>query len=120
MTLHPSASADVSTRISRSSMRSVVVAYVSMTCTPFRSSIDVTRETTGVPRDIPFANEGSPALPFVRLRPVSRIGCTHGVLMAPCLTRDRCGMALADVLRRVEGDEVKALEVSVVHVRARS
>src|SRR5437870_13436963 len=73
----------VVTLIRRSSTRSDVVAYASMTGTAFRSSSDVHRETTGVPRNTPFANEGSPAFPFVRLRPVSRIGCTHGVLMAP-------------------------------------
>src|SRR6266705_3448862 len=111
MTLPALASADVSTRISRSSTRSVVVAYVSMTCTPFRSSIDATREARDVPQDIPFANEGSPDLPFVLLAPSpSRGDCTHGVLMAPWLTRDRCGMALSDVLGRVEADAEKALE----------
>src|SRR3989442_2646220 len=35
----PSASEDVSMRTSRSSTSNVVVAYVSMTCTPFRSSM---------------------------------------------------------------------------------
>src|SRR5437667_452160 len=37
-------------------------------------------------------------------------GCTHRVLMAPWLTRGRCGMALSDVLGRVEADAEKALE----------
>src|SRR5947199_172346 len=37
-------------------------------------------------------------------------GCTHRVLMASWLTRGRCGMALSDVLGRVEADAEKALE----------
>src|SRR5437667_175995 len=59
MTSSPSASASGSIRVSQSSTRSVVVAYVSMTCTPFTSSIYATCEATGVPRDIPFGYDGS-------------------------------------------------------------
>src|SRR2546427_4566890 len=73
MTLPASASADVSTRISRLSTRSVVVAYVSMTCTPFRSSIGATREGHRHSPRYSFRECRITALPFssLRLRSIS-------------------------------------------------
>src|SRR5437867_2592830 len=83
-----------------------------MTCTPLRNSIQATQE----------AHMRSAAYSFreCRLSDPSNsddrglkeilIGCTHRVLMALRLTRGRCGMALSDVLGRVEADAEKALE----------
>src|SRR2546430_10124880 len=110
----PSASEDVSMRTRRSSTSKVVVAYVSMTCTPFRSSIVspacAARSRTYSFRAIRWGSAGR--------------GCTaaplhaSGSYGAPTFPSRVRGLALTDVLARVEADAGKALEILKEYVRS--
>src|SRR3989475_8328078 len=70
----PSASEDVSMRTSRSSTSNVVVAYVSMTCTPFRSSM-VSPGRAARPRTYSFrAIRAGAAGPWLQGKAGARVG----------------------------------------------
>src|SRR2546426_10318598 len=94
-------------RTRRSSTSKVVVAYVSMTCTPFRSSI-------GSPACA--ARSRTYSFRAIRWDPRAR-GCIAASLHAsgsygsPTFPPRGRALALTDVLARVEADAGKALEI---------
>src|SRR5437899_10963352 len=102
-------------RTSRSSTSNVVVAYVSMTCTPFRSSM-VSPGRAARPRTYSFrAIRAGAAGPWLqgKARPVHASG-SYG---PPTFPRRVRGLVLTDVLARVEADAGKALELLKEYVR---
>src|SRR5437879_9682969 len=100
-------------RTRRSSTSKVVVAYVSMTCTPFRSSI-------GSPACA--ARSRTYSCRSIRWDPRAR-GCIAASLHAsgsygsPTFPPRVRALALTDVLARVEADAGKALELLKEYVR---